>query len=372
MRTRKKRILFMAQLPPPVHGAALRNKSLLESKVINDQFEISSLPLRFVDDLKEIGSFSFKKVLVAIGFCFKLFFILVTKKIDLAYFTMSPKGGAFYRDVLFITILKVFRKKVLLHFRVKGIQTTASSGTGRRLVRYAFRGSDIVCLSMHQLEDMKGFLTKPPYIVPNGIQVEKYRFETKDPCSEPGPGKQLHILFLSNLMRTKGIYELVESLEMLRKRNFNFEVAIAGKEFDISYAELNGLLREKQLEDFVKVIGPVYGEEKFKTIAAADIFVFPTYFELFPGVVLEAMQYGRPIISTFEGSIPEMIDQEVNGMLVPPKDPVALADAMENLLSDCAKRERLGAAAKEKFFKEFTLEKFEENMKSVFIDVINK
>ena len=59
----------MAQLPPPVHGAALRNKSLLDSELLNNEFNIINLPLRFIDDMKELGKFSFRKIGLMIRYC---------------------------------------------------------------------------------------------------------------------------------------------------------------------------------------------------------------------------------------------------------------------------------------------------------------
>jgi len=105
-------------------------------------------------------------------------------------------------------------------------------------------------------------------------------------------------------------------------------------------------------------------------IAAADIFVFPTYFELFPGVILEAMQFGKAIVTTFEGSIPEIIDNGKNGLLVPQKNPIALAEAIEILFHDPEKRKEMGKEAQRKFFSEFTLEKFEQHMIGVFEEII--
>lgn len=116
----------MAQLPPPVHGAALRNKSLLESSLLNNEFKIYSLPLKFINNLKDLGKFSLRKMFLMMVHCIRMTCILLTKKIDLVYFTMSPSGGAFYRDILFISIIKLFGKKRILHFRVKGIQKQAA------------------------------------------------------------------------------------------------------------------------------------------------------------------------------------------------------------------------------------------------------
>jgi glycosyltransferase involved in cell wall biosynthesis len=371
MNGRKKTILFMAQIPPPVHGAALRNKSLMESKALNQRFDIYPLPLQFVTEMKDLGHFSFKKIGITISYTFRLLWVLMTKKIDLAYFTMSPFGGAFYRDIIFISCLKLFRKKILLHFRIKGIKKTSESKWGRRLVRYAFKSSDIVCLSKNHKQDLEEFTFRSPFIVPNGIKVEPFLDELLEKKNDTNQtGEPLKILFLSNLTKSKGIYELLEALQLLNRKGWAFRADMVGDEANISFEKLGSMIEEIGLQERIRVVGPKYGKEKFMMIAAADIFVFPTYFELFPGVILEAMQFGKAIVTTFEGSIPEIIDNGKNGLLVPQKNPIALAEAIEILFHDPEKRKEMGKEAQRKFFSEFTLEKFEQHMIGVFEEII--
>jgi len=367
---KKKRILFMAQLPPPVHGAALRNKSLLESKLLNSEFDIISLPLKFIDDMKDMGKISFYKIMLMLRHSLNMIYILAFKKIDLVYFTMSPSGGAFYRDILFISIIKLFRKKRLLHFRMKGIQATGKTKMGARLVRFAFKGSDIVCLSKHHTEDIKGFTDRPPFIVPNGIKIEKEYLHLAD-AYKYSPGTIPKLLFVSNVSVKKGIPEMIAAYGILKRKGYAFTASIVGDQWYMSFAEAEKMIQEEDLQDRVKLEGPKFGREKFAFLAAADIFVFPTWFELFPGVVLEAMQFGKAIVSTFEGSIPDILENHQEGILVPQKDSTALADALAYLLDNPDKRRAMAAAAKARFFRDFTLEAFEQKMHSVFEAMTN-
>src|SRR5690606_14151324 len=119
--------------------------------------------------------------------------------------------------------------------------------------------------------------------------------------------------------------ELIQALELLKNEGHQFQASLVGDEWDLSFVEIETMLSKAGLQERVKIEGPKFGEEKYRHLAGADIFVFPTYFELFPGVVLEAMQFGRAIVSTFEGSIPEIIDNEFDGLLVAQRDSVALS-----------------------------------------------
>ena len=84
--------------------------------------------------------------------------------------------------------------------------------------------------------------------------------------------------------------------------------------------------------------------------------------------IFEAMQFRLPLISTFEGAIPEIIEDGVNGFLVAQKDVIALANKLEVLIKDKELRSKMGAAAYLKFSNNYTLEIFENNM----VKVLNK
>lgn len=113
--------------------------------------------------------------------------------------------------------------------------------------------------------------------------------------------------------------------------------------------------------------GRKYGEDKHTFLKNADMFVFPTFYpnECFPLVLLEAMQHNLPCVSTTEGGIPGIIDEDKTGFLVPKHDAETLAEKIQTLLSDAALRQRMGESGREKFEKEFTLEVFEKRMAEI-------
>lgn len=100
--------------------------------------------------------------------------------------------------------------------------------------------------------------------------------------------------------------------------------------------------------------------------------VFPTYYfnECFPLVLLEAMMYGLPVISTDEGGIKDEVKDGKNGFVVKPQDAVALADAIQRLLDDKDARQTMGAEGRRMFKEQFTMECFENNIKGILNDCI--
>jgi glycosyltransferase involved in cell wall biosynthesis len=363
----KKKILFMVQVPPPVHGAALRNLSLYESKLLHDSFDIKLLPLAFADSILTIGKFSVKKIAKSFQYAFRLIRTLFSYKPDIAYFTITPAGGAFYRDCLFVLILKMTNTKIVYHLRGIGIEKARKKNfLNKVLYRFAFKNTYIVCLSQKHLEDIKGLNYKKHFVVPNGIKVEM------NPAWQPTTANgKTRLLFLSNFVKSKGVYEFLETLTNLKKEQVNFEATIVGADYDVTLADIQKYIADHQLGDRVKASGALFKEEKFRLISNSDIFIFPTYypFELFPGVILEAMQCSKPVVSTYHGVIENIIDNGVTGLLVDTRNADQLTEKTRYLIEHPEEAKAIGKRAGEKFYKEYTLEKFEQNIKQVFEQV---
>ena len=88
----RKKILFIVQLPPPVHGASIMNSYLINSKILNSNFNIDVVNLQFLRSIKEITKFSFRKVLKAIYYGYEITKKVIIQKPGLVYFTLSPNG----------------------------------------------------------------------------------------------------------------------------------------------------------------------------------------------------------------------------------------------------------------------------------------
>jgi glycosyltransferase involved in cell wall biosynthesis len=108
--------------------------------------------------------------------------------------------------------------------------------------------------------------------------------------------------------------------------------------------ELRETVRREGLEGSVVFAGSVSNVEDY--LSASDAFVFPTENDAFPSSLVEAMASGLPVVTTPVGAIPEVVEHEANGLLVPPRDADALGEAMERLLTDADLAAKLGLAAR--------------------------
>ena len=116
------RVLCVVQLPPPVHGVSMMNSIVVGSDVIHSRFDLDVFPLRYSRSFKEFTSgTSFKKIFRMLAYYLRFVFRLLFHRPDLVYFTLTPCGGAFVRDSLFVFLAKFFHVRVVVHLHGKGI-----------------------------------------------------------------------------------------------------------------------------------------------------------------------------------------------------------------------------------------------------------
>jgi glycosyltransferase involved in cell wall biosynthesis len=362
----KKRILFLIQLPPPIHGVSLMNQKLIESRLVNDTFEIETVKFHFAQDLSSIAQISFIKIFKVFIYAFEILRKSLGKKIDLAYFTIAPTGIAFYRDLLYVLILKTLRLKILFHLHGKGIsQKIRSSRTHRVLYRWAFKDSKVICLSKRLATDIQDIYSTKPFVVANGIDLQSTAtIEIENLTGKP------QILFISNYFTSKGILDLIEALRIVKDQGLAFTSKLVGAPGDLSTENLRNRVQQAGLKNQVRICGPLYGADKIQALKESDIFVHPSHNDAFPLVILEAMQFGLPIITTDEGGIPDMICPGKTGVLVTKGDVKSLANEIAALLQDPQRSRAMGLYGRSRFLQQYKLSDFEKNLNAVLSTVL--
>jgi glycosyltransferase involved in cell wall biosynthesis len=353
------RLLFILQLPPPLHGASLMNSYILNSKLLKGSFSIETVNLHFAESIHELGKFSPAKVLRTFIYCFEIVKKVIKHKPDLVYFNLTPRGFAFYRDALYVFILKLLRRNIVIYLQSKGIkENIRKSNLKKHLYHMVFNNTRIICLSPRLTDDFQEVYNSTPYFVNNGMEIQPRNSNPEEKPKDCVP----QILYLSHYLRSKGILVLIESLNILKRNGYKFNARLIGPPADFTIKDLENLMVENDLNDMVQVVGPRYGEDKFLEFRKADIFVFPTYYEAFPLVLLEAMQYSLPVVSTFEGGIPDIVVDNETGFLVETHNSGMLAEKLGILINDRELRLRMGKKGYDRFLNKFTIDKFESNM----------
>lgn len=266
----------------------------------------------FVSTYKE-GSFLFRQIIFLKGLA-KMFSKLARdKKIKIVHIH-GASYGSFYRKFLILMIGKhFFKKKIIYHIHGGGFHSfyKNSNFITKRLIRHFFKRSDIIiCISgfwKEYFENIK--YIKKIIVLPNIID---------HPVQNPGKENHSEIifLFLGLVDEFKGIFDLIEVIAKNKnKYNKRIKLLIGGNG---KTQKLKEFIRENEIENIVEFLGWVKGDSKQRILYKADVYILPSYIEGSPVSILEAMSYGMPIISTYVGGIPELVENEKNGLLIEP------------------------------------------------------
>lgn len=169
------------------------------------------------------------------------------------------------------------------------------------------------------------------------------------------------LLFVGRLEKRKGIQELIEALAKILSADANITVDIVGKDCfqapgNTSYADYFKKIVPAELRERVKFHGFI-NDQKLKTLYAdCDVFIAPSRYESFGLIFLEAMAYGKPVIGTKTGGIPEIINEGQNGLLIDVNSPEQIVHAVLKLFSDNYLREKIGIRAYKDVRHKFSLE----------------
>lgn len=189
-----------------------------------------------------------------------------------------------------------------------------------------------------------------------GVDMEYYsrRPEVMELAKKKRDDDVFTFVFVGRIVGDKGINELCEAFQRLNNQYPKTRCWLVGPFEDI-LDPINQLSREiiEECDNGLLAVGPKKGEELLSYYAAADCFVLPSYREGFPNTVLEAGAMGLPSVVTDINGSREIIENEVNGIIVPPKDVDALFKAMEKMLLDKVSRNKMASRARELIFSRF-------------------
>jgi len=273
--------------------------------------------------------------------------VLHRQEIDVVHshdFTMAVYGGA-------SAALSRARHVITMH----GNRYFAARWRRRVALRWACRRSQgVVAVSEATQRELASTLRLPAdavSVIRNGVALQ-----SGDPTAlrnelrlEP---HELLIVAIGNVMAVKGHIVLLRALSGLQARrpDLRWRVAIAGRERDQA-AALRSHAQEHGFGDRLHLLG--YRADVADILAAADLYVMPSLSEGTPLALLEAMLAGKAVIASAVGGVPEVMTDRGDGLLTPPGDVQAFGEALEQLLSDAARRASLGEAARRRATRDF-------------------
>jgi glycosyltransferase involved in cell wall biosynthesis len=169
----------------------------------------------------------------------------------------------------------------------------------------------------------------------------------------PDPAMPLQLVMVGRLVPTKGPLLLLQAVERLRSQDVAIALTVIGD--GPERGELEAFLRHHQLSGIVTLTGALNHDETLAHVARADLFVLASFAEGIPVALMEAMALGVPCISTYIAGIPELIDHERDGILVPAGSVDELTNAILRLARDAGLRRRFAEAARAHVLREYHL-----------------
>jgi glycosyltransferase involved in cell wall biosynthesis len=321
----------------------------------------SSLSQKFRLTHFQIGSegrqeSTFGKLVRLIWSPFGLAIKIIAHRPDIVHLNTSINPKAFWRDAVYLVVAKMLGRKVV--YQVHGGDLPGSffgnSGVLNWFARWLLRLPDaIVLLATGELHAYRLFSDfKYLSVIPNAVNLSLYApVERKLFDSD-----SIRLGYIGRLDANKGIAEAIEALSILRERGIDrlhFKIAGSGP----GETALREQVLKLRLDDRVEFAGPLFGEAKARFWREVDIFVFPTYQEGLPYAALESLASGTPLVTTPVGGIPDAVDHGVEGVLIEPREPEAIADSLQALTSDRALLRRMSAACLQKAKEQYSIER---------------
>lgn len=190
----------------------------------------------------------------------------------------------------------------------------------------------------------------------------------------PPPTRPDHVvpelLFVAQLAERKGAPFLVEACRVLAGRGVKFRCVIIGG--GAQKEHLTQLVEQYGLQNSVELKGAMFQEQVREYLERADVFVLPCIIasngdmDGVPVSLMEAMAMEVPVISTYVSGIPELVQNEHSGLLVPEKDSMALADALQRLLTDKVLRLKLGKNGRQQVIQNFNIHHNADQLTALF------
>lgn len=356
-------VVVVGQVPPPMNGQSLMIREFLNGDYAGLRLE--HVPMMFSRSTSEIGSFGFRKLGVLLDTLVRIVRARFKSEATILYY---PPAGAnlvpMLRDLfLLIPARRIFRYTVF-HFHAAGLYDIYPRLPLllRPLFRLAYEKADLAIftteLTSAQAVPLKARATA---IIPCGVSDAGATLDVEAARTADPPT----ILFAGILCEGKGVMTLLQACRILRDEGIRFRAVCLGAFQAADFQEdVEDFVRREKLEDYVQFPGVVTGEAKSNTFASASIFCFPSHYaaESFGVVLIEAMSFSLPIVATEWQGIPEVTGTGGGSVLVPIKDPAALALALRELLLSPDRRRAMGKLNRERFLSRFTVARYRESL----------
>jgi glycosyltransferase involved in cell wall biosynthesis len=257
-------------------------------------------------------------------------------KYDLIHVNPSLDFNSLLRDGIFLVLARLMRKKTIVFIR--GWHKAFEVKLKRRglWIFKMFYGkiNAFIVLSVEFKKKLKAWGFKQPIYLEVTITDDNAleRFDIHQTLNERLKSKKWRVLFISRIIKSKGVYETIQAVSMLHGKYPDIELMIAGEGDELEKVKI--FARDLILPN-VLFTGYIRGEKKKKILNDAHILCFPSYHgEGLPNAMIESMAFGLPVVTRLVGGIADFFKNDEHGFVTTSTDPKEIAGFIERLLTD--------------------------------------
>ncbi len=371
----KTKFLFLAQLPPPIHGVSMMSKQVYDMVGTLGAYEIDYLWSGSAKNLNDIDKKSLGKIFGFATLVMTLVFRFVSgKRYDTAYLTFAPWTHAAIRDGFLAWLAGLSSGRVLLHLHGEGLtQVIGQKGIRNKLIYWLIQKSELVAItgSSAALARQSAIFSKV-HLLPNFVANPANSPLPKTSRTTGGEGKRsLEILFLGNLDPRKGVLQFLDFIQALDKEGLAVKAKIVGAATKfLSVEDVRKEGEKRNIGGLLSVLGPRYGQDKTDFLRQGDIFLYPSRHDYAPLVLIEAMSAGLIPITYDTGGIAEIAGDYFQGHVISPRLPQPVQNSIvigliKKYSADYKTLEQDKAKARLLYEQKYTKEKFIHNFTSI-------
>jgi glycosyltransferase involved in cell wall biosynthesis len=309
-------------------------------------------------------SFFYRLYIYLNAICSLIYQILFTRSKKLAHVHMASKTS-FYRKSLLIILLKSCNIPILVHLHGASyhIFYRNSGALMQKYIKWIFSITDKTILLSDSWQEwyINAINTNQSSVIYNGV-TDYYNNKSLALLK-----RQNEILFLGRIGERKGIYDLLHAFQKVVKVIPDAILKIGG---DGEVDKAKDLTSKLNLSKNVEFLGWVNEEEKYKLLNNAKVYILPSYNEGLPMGLLEGMSAGLAVISTDVGGIPEVIENEKNGLLIKAGNKIQITNSLIKVLTNNQLLEELGESARKSFLKSFNSKIMTNKVEEIYDEIL--
>jgi glycosyltransferase involved in cell wall biosynthesis len=398
----KMKLLVFAHKPPPHHGQSYMVQLLLEhlesecQKNPNSSIQYYHIDSRVSTSVEDMGRARWSKLLPLIKYCVQAIWIRWRHGVRIFYYIPAPPApkSALFRDWVVMSLCRPFFPVVIFHWHAAGLGQwlARNANPWKKWITCKLLGApDLsIVLSQYNQSDALELHSQRIIVVANGIPDPCPNFEKEvlpkrinriklrqgliaGGACPPNEQHVFRVLFIGICTASKGLFDAAQAIMLLHEKinhlPIRVQLTVAGNFGSnaerIHFEKLAGQHNRDNEMPLLDYRGFVSGETKSQLFFESDCLCFPTYYpaESFGLVLLEAMAFGLPIVTTRWRSIPELLPPGYSG-LVEPQAPKQIADKLFALL-----HEDYDPRLRAHFLGNYTAEKFGEHIKNALLSV---